>query len=345
VTAAPSARFPLADWIDAHPECRYDLATSGMVGAIPPPPWPRRRPAPDVPERLREQLAEHLGVAPDRVFLAHGASEANAWVLGYLAREASRGGRAPTVRVAYPEYPPLFDAARAFGCELRSGRGPVEVAAVSRPRNPEGDLWSEERVLRYADGARHLVVDETFREFADAGSMAARGAPRLWATGSFTKFYGADAARVGFVVAPPDVPARFVRHVGLVSNKLAPGSAAIALGLLRRHASVRREVRAVVDRNRRALGAAFPGAALPVAPVFLDRLSCTNGTDLAQRCLTASVLVSPGRFFGAPRGVRVCLTRRTFPAGLGAYLRVRARAEGRPSPGAARVRPLHRASR
>ena len=338
-TAVPR-RFPLADWIDAHPECRFDLATSGMVGSIPPVPWPPRRPAPDAPELLRGRLADHLGVAPGRLFLAHGASEANAWVLGHLAREASRAGRTPILRVAYPEYPPLVDVGRTLGHVVRRGRAPAEVAAISRPRNPEGDLWSEERVRRFADGARHLVVDETFREFADVPSMAAPGTPRVWVTGSFTKFYGADAARVGFAVAPPDVPARFVRYVGLVSNKLAPGSAAIALALLRRHAGVRRAVRAVVDRNRRALRAACPRLPRPVAPLFLDRLERTDGADLARRCLAASVLVSPGGFFGAPRGVRVCLTRRSFPEGLRAYLAVRGRAEGRPSARTPRVEPL-----
>ncbi len=61
----------------------------------------------------------------------------------------------------------------------------------------------------------------------------------------------------------------------------------------------------------------------PVAPVFFDRVRTESGDDLARRCLLASVLVCPGTFFGDPGGVRLCLTRRSFPNDLEAYLRVR----------------------
>ena len=73
-------RFPLADWIDGHAECRHDLATSGMRGSVPAPAWPSRRPAAGAVDELHAELAEHLRVDPDRLALAHGASEANAWV-------------------------------------------------------------------------------------------------------------------------------------------------------------------------------------------------------------------------------------------------------------------------
>lgn len=338
-------RFPLADWIDDHPDCRHDLATSGMRGSVPPIPGPFRNVEAGVLEELRAELADHLSVAAERVLLSHGASEANAWVLGHLARELGRGGRAPRLRVRFPEYPPLFDGGQAHGFILASGRGAADVAVVSRPRNPEGDLWPEEVISHFARGARHLLVDETFREFSGARTLAVAGEPRLWTTGSFTKFYGADAARVGYVVAPPDVPERFVRYVGLVSDEVAPGSAAIALALLRGFPAVRRAVRSVVERNLEAFRAAFPDRPAPVAPLFFDRPTGEPGRALAERCLAASVLVAPGEFFGSPAGVRVCLTRRAFPVGLRAYLRVREPPENRASPRSPRVDPLDRSSR
>lgn len=316
-------RFPLADWILDHADCRYDLGSSGMRGSIPPPPWPPRRPPAQVVDELQLELARHLGVAPERVFLSHGASEANAWVLGFLARELRRQGRPRTLRVSFPEYPPLFDGARAYGFTVGDAKATAAVAMVSRPRNPEGDLWSADRLSRFADGARYLVVDETFREFAEVRSLAAAGTPRLWTTGSFTKFFGADEARVGFAIAPPKAAKRFAHHVGLVSDELAPGSAAVALALLRNLRSVRAAVRAVVDRNLRAFATRFPGEALPVAPLYFDRLSREDGLKLADRCLAASVLVCPGEFFGERRAVRLCLTRRGFPQALRAYLAVR----------------------
>lgn len=321
-------RFPLAGWIERHLTCRYDLASSGMRGAIPPPPWPRRRPPVEVVDVLRTELSEHVGVDPERLFLSHGASEANGWVLGYLAR--TRAGRRPTAtcRVRYPEYPPLFDAARAHGLAVTRDPGPADVAIVSRPRNPEGDLWPEERLAAFGEGARHLLVDETFREFAGARSIAVAGSPRRWTTGSFTKFYGADEVRVGFAIAPPEAAERFGRYVGLVSDELAPGPAAIALQLLRDARKVRAAVRRVLDRNLTAFRAGLPGALPPAGPVFFDRSVRGGGRRLAERCLATSVLVCPGDYFGSPDGVRIALTRRNFPQGLRCYLRVRAGGRG-----------------
>jgi histidinol-phosphate/aromatic aminotransferase/cobyric acid decarboxylase-like protein len=294
-----------------------------MRGSIPPPRWPARAPKHAVLLELQTELADGLGVEPRRVLLAHGASEANAWILGYVARRRPGRGGAPVLRVRFPEYPPLYDGARAQGYRVHREGVPADLAAVSRPRNPGGDVWSEEAVLRFAAGARHLLVDETFREFAGVRSMAAAGRRGLWASGSFTKFFGADEIRVGFAVAPPEEVRGFTDYVGLVSDEVAPASAAAALDLLRRLRSIRRQVAAIVDRNRRALVAAVPGIAAPVGPMFFDRLGRRSGDALARRCAAASVLVCPGSFFGEPRGVRICLTRRRFPEALRAYLRVR----------------------
>jgi len=329
-------KFPLADWIDEHPDCRYDLATSGMRGSVAPPPWPVRRPDPLAPVELRRELADHLGVAPERVFLARGAQEANAWVLGFLARELGGPARSPVLRVQFPEYPPLFDAGRACGFAVRGDRAAAELAVVSRPRNPEGDLWSEEEVARFGEGSRHLLVDETFREFSDTPSLSVEGSLRLWTTGSFTKFFGGDEARVGWAVAPPEQAERFGHRVGLLTDELAPASAATALGLLRGLGAMRRAVRRVLDRNLRALARACPGTPRPVAPLFFDRAPRESGRQLAERCLAGSILVCPGVFFGEPRGVRICLTRRNFPDGLKAYLSVRRRAPRGSVPAAGR---------
>lgn len=317
-------RFPLWDWIEAHAGCRYDLAQSGMRGSIPPPRWPPRRPGADTADRLREELADHLGVARERLFLARGASEANAWVLGHLARRSH--GRTRRLRVRYPEYPPLFEAGRLLGFSLVQDPAPAQVAAVSQPRNPEGDLWERSKLESWTDGSSEQLVDETFREFAGTPSLARRGERHLWTTGSFTKFFGADEVRVGFAVAPPEGVAPFERYVGLVSNELAPASAAMALGLLRGIRRVRRAVTAVVEPNLDALGRLFPSLPRPRAPVAFDRLPREDGLVLAKRCLRASIRVCPGGFFGERRAVRLCLTRRDAPATLRVYRRVRDRA-------------------
>ncbi len=314
-------RFPLADWIAAHPGCRHDLSLSGMKGSIRP---PRPGTGPARAEDLLTELGRTLGVGRERVFLTHGATEANAWVTVYVGRSVASGPR--WCRVRLPEYPSLFETAQATGYRVVS-RGPqATLAIVSRPRNPEGDLWSVDTLFSWAEGARHLLVDETFREFGPIPTIARERRRGLWTTGTFTKFYGADDLRVGFVVAPEEEVTRFARFLGLVSDEIAPASVASALDLLRRHTSIAREVERVVGPNRQALARAFPRARVPVAPLFFDRDLAEPSDRFAERCVRASVLVCPGTFFGDRSGVRLALTRRTFRRDLAAYLAVRARA-------------------
>lgn len=313
--------FPLAEWIETHAGHRHDLARSGMFGAI-----PELRPGPADLRRadageLRRALAEDLGVEARRLFLTHGATEANAAVLQYLARR-HRGTRA-VARARFPEYGPLTDTARWTGFRLTQSVGPAAVAVISLPRNPEGELWDRERLLAWSAGARALLVDETFREFAGTPSQVDLERPGVWVTGSFTKFYAADELRIGFVVAPEREASRYEVYHDLVFDQVPRYSCAGALRLLERRAEVRRAVESVLSANRTAWSAAFPERPVPVAPVSFDRTDRSGGDALAERCLSASVLVCPGRFFGDPAGVRLCLTRRSFPQDLAAYLRVR----------------------
>ncbi len=332
-------RFPLGDWIDNHRDCRHDLGESGMHGTIAPGLPSRIRFDRGVIDDLRDRLASDLGVSPRRLFLTHGATEANAWVAFHVARRPA--GRGNAGRVRFPEYPPLVDLLGTAGFRVVDRAGPAAIAAVSRPRNPEGELWSRSRLFDWAEGARHLLVDETFREFSEEPTLAREGRRGLWTTGTFTKFWGADHVRVGFAIAPPEEAEEFGRFIGLVSDELAPASAAEALALLGRRAKVRREVLRVLDRNRAYLRKADPTAPVPVGPVYFDRTVATTDR-LADRCLAASVLVCPGRFFGDRSGVRIGLTRRSFPRDLDAYLAVRRTMEGGPVKGTGARGPAQR---
>jgi histidinol-phosphate/aromatic aminotransferase/cobyric acid decarboxylase-like protein len=317
-------RFPLADWIDDHLDCRHNLGTSGMVGTVRHP-WPSRREIRTASaETLTHRLAAELHVGPDRVFLAPGATEANAWVTQYVGHR--RRGTAPTVRVRYPEYPPLVDAARWTGFRVRRDDRPTDFAVLSLPRNPEGVLWTEPAFEAWRDGARSVLVDETFRPFAGTPSVAVEGRRGVWATGSFTKFYAADDVRVGFAVAPPEATKEFARFHGVVTNELTPFSVAAALAILDAGPALPRQVRRVLERNRQVLARHLPGGGDVRAPVYFDRVP--DGDRLAARCLRASVLVCPGSYFGERTGVRLTLTRRSFPRDLAAYLAVRGPADG-----------------
>jgi aspartate/methionine/tyrosine aminotransferase len=339
-------RFPLADWIDSHSTCRYNFGGSGMHGTVRHPTPSRSGLRSASASELREELGRLLGVATSRVFLTHGATEANAWTVAYLARRA--GGRAPRCRVEFPEYPPLFDLARWAGFRIVPDRGPSELAVVSQPRNPVGELWSAERLTAWSRDARATVVDETFREFTTARSVQRLGIRGLWSTGSFTKVYGADDLRVGFVVPPEDEQGSFARFHGLATDQIPQYSVAGALATLADRTRILREVRAVVGRNQALWQRATPGAPELAAPVAFDDPVPGDGDRFARRCLRSSILVCPGTYFGRGSGVRVGLTRRSFPRDLAAYLRLRETAPEHPVPrstGRRKVRRVDRAPR
>jgi aspartate/methionine/tyrosine aminotransferase len=312
-------RFPLADWIDDHAGCRHNLGRSGMIGSVALP-----RPSPQEVRRasagqLAESLASGLRVDPGRLFLTHGASEANAWITLFLAR--THRGRDPRVRVRFPEYPPLVDVAKWAGFRVSEGRAPAALAVVSLPRNPEGVLWTKSDLGQWTEGVRSTLIDETFREFGGTSSHASAGARGVWVSGSFTKFYGADDLRVGYAVAPPEETEAFGRFHGIVTDELPPFSVAGALCILEQKAALAHRVRDFFETNRAALARSLPAGRAIRAPVYFDPVP--DGDALSRRCLRASVLVCPGSFFGSRAGVRICLTRRSFPRDLAAYLRVK----------------------
>jgi len=314
-------RFPLADWIDEHENCRYNLGKSGMRGTVRHP-LPTRAEVRSASEpELRRRLAAKVGVDPSRLFLTHGATEANGLAVAYAARRLR--GRAGRCRVRFPEYPPLYDTARAFGFRVGTEASSVDLAVVSLPRNPEGCLWTSDELATFVDGARVTLVDETFREFTTARSVQRLGLRGVWTTGTFTKAYGADDLRVGYVVVPETEVDAFARFHGLVTDEIAEWSVAGALATLDDGERILREVRRVFDRNRAAWRRATPNGPVLAAPLAFDDPVPGGGDRFTRRCWRASVLVCSGSLLGKPTGVRVCLTRRSFPRDLTVYLRVR----------------------
>jgi aspartate/methionine/tyrosine aminotransferase len=155
----------------------------------------------------------------------------------------------------------------------------------------------------------------------DANGRFARSACRLGscilATGSLTKVYGLGPARIGYVAAPPEVAARALGLLEITVGGLPSRWATFALHAFSRLAGTD----GLAERSRRLLGtkrrrvAAWmaeqndllwtaPGAGLfgfaqarePAAAVdaWMDRAREREG-----------VLVTPGRFFGAPQGFRL----------------------------------------
>ncbi|MDE1834994.1 MAG: aminotransferase class I/II-fold pyridoxal phosphate-dependent enzyme [Euryarchaeota archaeon] len=319
--------FPLADWILDHPGMRHDLAQSGMKGQLRTALPLLRSVRPGKPPELRARLGRVLGVPAERVVLTTGATTANTLVLLYLARALRAEGKSSLFcGIRTPEYPPLVDIASGIGFRVSQGLGGNDVALLSNPNNPEGVLRTSEDVLRLAEGSRHVVIDETFREFTPSRSFARLGRAGWWTTGTFTKVYGADDIRMGFAVPPAGEAERFRDACDLWVDRPALASVGAALSILRNRTTLLRESRALFERNLRLLRERVPDLPLLRAPVWFDRAVGPDFTlRLAEEGIRRGVLVCPGHYFGDPSGVRVCLTQRTFEKDLDAYLALRAR--------------------
>ena len=319
--------FPLGEWIDSHAGARHNLAQSGMRGSLDTPRSALNQVLdPDV-DVLRRELARAVGVPSHRLFLTHGATEGNTAVVFYLAqRMRLRGRSVPRVRLPAPEYPPLTAAASWAGFASRDSNDSVDLVVLSDPNNPTGRRWKEEAFERWRRRGRSILVDETFREFTPARSRAREGAPGLWTTGTFTKVYGGDAHRVGYVTVPEEEVEGFAAFHGVLLDGIAAASVRAARALLRARSAVLGESRGLFRANLRILRDAVPDVPLLDAPLWFDRAVGGDGDRFARRLLRESVLVCPGSFFGDPAGVRLCLTRRSFSSDLAAYLRVRERA-------------------
>ncbi|MCI4337144.1 MAG: aminotransferase class I/II-fold pyridoxal phosphate-dependent enzyme [Thermoplasmata archaeon] len=316
--------FPLKDWIDAHEGLPYNLALSGMKSALRTTTQILAGPLPAAdPRALRRELAQHLGVAAGRLFLTHGATEANSLALFYL-RHRDQGSAPPTVSAVPPEYPPLGDAARAAG--FRPARRRADVVVLSSPNNPTGESVDFRELVSRLESTRWALVDETFREFTDLPSLARRRDPRVFTTGTFTKAWAGDPIRVGFVVVPSAERTRFAEFHGVVTDEVPLDSVASARALLAARDTILAESREVFCANLACLQTQIPGVPALTAPIWFDRGSGgLDGDRFARALLRRGVLVCPGRFFGEPRGVRICLTQRTFPEDLAPYVRERRR--------------------
>jgi histidinol-phosphate/aromatic aminotransferase/cobyric acid decarboxylase-like protein len=321
----PNVSFPLFEWIRSHARLPHTLALSGMVGQLRSYSRCARRAPPASAAAVRQLVAERLGVPPRRVFLTHGATEANGLALQFLSRSLARKrARTPRFRVAVPEYPPLSDGALLAGFRAARGREPTDLWVGSDPNNPRGlsvgrSVWE----ARASDGAA-LLIDESFREFADVPSFVRRGAPNSWVTGTLTKFYGADAVRLGWAVAPDSAVESFDRYVSHLTDGIAETSLAAAASLLRHHSVVAQEVRSIFRRNAARLHRVIPEAPSLDAPLWFDiGRSGVDGDRFARYLVRRGLLVCPGRFFGDRSGVRVCLTHRRFPQDVQLYQRFR----------------------
>jgi cobalamin biosynthetic protein CobC len=202
-TAWPNAPTPWLDLSTGINPCPYP------VPALAPETW-SRLPDPESLRALETAAAAAFGVDdPARVVAAAG-SEA-------LIRLLSRLISARRIAISTRTYGGHADAWRAAGAEVVDPGDPAaDLRVLVNPNNPTGRVLPPDQVLDLTEGP--LLVDEAFMDIDPAYSVAplagGPGHERLIVLRSFGKFHGLAGARLGFLIAEPDLAARVRQALG-----------------------------------------------------------------------------------------------------------------------------------
>ena len=297
---------------------------------------PFRTVLPRVGDGLQAELERVLGACWDapggRVALTAGGSEANAIVFGALLE------RGDEVLVESPGYEPHREVPRLFDVSVRRFERPLvggaslaaaleaalgpntRMVVLTHPHNPSGVALSGPDVAALQEMAARaglwILCDEIFRDalIEPRGTVATLG-PRWVATSSLTKVYGLGGLRLGWIAGSDEVLARCVRVQNALSASPAIPSIALALELAPHLDLLRARSHRILAGNRERWtgllhdGVPFTSPARPLGTTAWGIFPSPGEGDAfaAFASRHADLAVTPGRFFGDSRGIRVGL--------------------------------------
>ncbi|MDB4869145.1 MAG: aminotransferase [Gemmatimonadales bacterium] len=283
---------------------------------------------------LLERIAQRYGTQPRNVVLAHGTSMANHLACAALVEAGDH------VLIERPVYDPLVAVPRYLGCEIglferreEDGYGldvgRVQAALNPRTRlvilsnlhNPTGALLNRADLESLAQLAErhdfHVLVDEVYLDWrygtGDEPELrsASNISPRFVTTRSLTKVFGLAAARVGWILAEPELATRIRRLNGLFASSMSHPAERLAARAFDHAEEIVANQRRRVATNRWVATQFIDSQPRLswIAPEFgtvgFVRLDGGSVDDLVESLLAKDSLVTPGRFFGAADHFRI----------------------------------------
>ena len=239
--------------------------------------------------RLRQALADYLGVAPDQVIAGAGSDE----LIDLVTRMFVAPGQ------ALLNFPPTFGM-YAFSAGVQ-GAGVVSVPrrpdfsldleAIAReatsarliflvsPNNPTGIAVSEAELMALLGTGLPVVVDEAYAEFAGESFVPlVSGHPNLMVLRTLSKWAGLAGLRVGYLVAAPEVIEVALKVKQPYSVSVAAEVAALASLADRDH--LMKTVGAIVQERERLASALRALECFEVTPSRANFLLCRlDGLD------------------------------------------------------------------
>ena len=282
---------------------------------------------------LEAQIAERLGIAPERVVVTNGGDDA----IDRLCRATLEPGR--SLAVHRPTFEMIGRGARLAGASVREARwveGPLPaeqmlslidestgLVAVVSPNNPTGAVVAREVIARLASAARAvgavLLVDLAYVEFADedpTDSLLALENTVLVRT--FSKAYALAGLRVGYAIAPPTI-AEWLRTTG-GPYPVSGVSLAVAAGAYGADPAPRHDYIGTVQRERSELSRQLSNKGARVLPSKANFVSAFVRDASAARERLAARGIAIRTFRGG--GDTENLVRITLPGGAGPFERL-----------------------
>jgi histidinol-phosphate aminotransferase len=267
---------------------------------------------------LREVLAGKMGVSEDAILVGNGSDE-----LIYLLAMAYLGPGSKVV-VADPPYLMHEIASRALGAEVvrvplddyrhdldAMAEVEADVAFIPNPHNPTGTAVPLAEIEHFLDtsGAELVIVDEAYVDFADdpqgmSSLRLIKATGRVVVLRTLSKLYGLAGARVGYMMAPPEIveTLRKIRAPFSV-NALAQAAAEAVLS----DEGYAEKTRLLVRENRDRIGAAFEQAGYRVVPSQSNfvLVRASDERALLQKLESVGIVARPGSVLSIAGHVRV----------------------------------------
>ena len=176
--------------------------------------------------KLREAIAQYLGVTMDNVLAGAGSDEVLDWIFKVFCQPGE-----DHVAVAEPTYGMYRVTAHIFGIPcfefpldksfdfsaerfLEVVPAQTKVLFLCSPNNPTGNLLDRDQILQLSrKWEKIVVVDEAYIEFAEDSSLVAylNGIPNLILLRTLSKAFGRAGIRLGYAVASPEVIGYFLK--------------------------------------------------------------------------------------------------------------------------------------
>ena len=299
----------------------YDLAASGMDAQI----FIKsgidfsreefQRESGKIEENFYETVADIYGVDRDEVVSTNGGSEAIQIASLFLSRESER------IVIPVPEYEPMYLVPERYG--FRSTRIRLESEyelkrneslSFTDPNNPTGALLSRKEFFKSALENNPVFCDETFSEFTFPHKPFTNFTeyPNAITSFTLTKFYGAGFLRVGFMFASKDKISKLKEYRRLSSGSANLISLYLGKKILERREYFAREIKKVMDANRKILREKLSSFGLTFSDPNNSSTTLVSGDFDEKWCKdlmeTKGVLVTPGKYFGLEKGFRICFT-------------------------------------